>query len=597
MTALCGALDAHAFNVTGTITDSAANPIPGIKVDIFDDDGLLDDHLATVYTNNLGQYAATITSGYGPENPDIYLVVDWKFQLLPAASYGNHHINLVSKVRSNTAAGTYTLLTSFTPQTSATTTDHDPATDLTVNQAMGQALAPPPGGLDDLVNLRLHINEALDYYRNNKGTVTWSWNEDVNLNIITSDRTSFFYHLPLIAGQPAPNINICQVDINGTAQAGVGQGFVSDIYHEMGHLVHYRFNGDSLPSGAFSGSHNVDTESDPPFAIVEAWPSYVAELTDDPLGNDNKYRDYRDDGSNGVNPPNTLWRGGTAIDNDVASGLRAQEASPTGYHGNVFESGEDVEGAVGGVWFGIDADPLFTNFESNFRIMVTKKPNHIFDFAKGFAATAGSGTAETKRLHGILQQHGIIFSRPRFSGNPFSAPLSTASGGAKEIDGVMYLRGTVKTKFEEVSATDLGVDQKLSVGRVRVKYKLSNPDLSGKPSDFPAGNQTPYVSFGFFSHELDLDTTILGDGEWDLLLTGENDEGFEDNLLPTWAPNPAAAPADPGDGTAAVNTEEKYLKVLGPWYDKDRDPTTNQVDEGKVIVDNTAPTVQIRKSP
>jgi hypothetical protein len=586
-------IEAQAFDVTGTITDSAGNPLPGIKVDVFDDDIALDDYLATVYTNAAGQYQATITGGYGIENPDIYIVVDWKFQLLPAADYGNHHINLVSKARG--PAFPPTLLTSFTPSQSTVTIDHNPAVDLVKNLAMGQAINPPSaGGLDDLPNLRLHVNEALDHYRNNKGAVAWTWNEDVNVNIITNDITSYFLQGALFSGQPSPSINICQVDINGG-----GGGFISDIYHETGHLVHYRFNGNSLPSGAFSGSHSVDTEADPPFAVVEGWPSYVADLTDDPLGNDNKYRDYRDDGSNGVNPPITLWRGGTASDNDVASGLRPQEASPTGYHAGVFESGEDVEGAVASVWFGIDADPLFTSFEDNFRIMVAAKRNNIFDFAKGFVSDVGAGTAKSKRMHEILQQHGIVFSRVRFASNPFSAPQSTSVGGAKEVNGVMYLRGTVKAKFEAVSNADLGVDQTILVDQVRVNYKSSNPDLTDKPSDFPAANHTPYVNYGSSSHEMDIDTTTFGGGEWDFLITGKDVDGFEDNLLPTWAPDAGAVPADPGDGTATVNTEEKYLKVLGGWYDKDRDPTTNQVDEGKVIVDNTKPVtiIQIKKTP
>lgn len=58
------------------------------------------------------------------------------------------------------------------------------------------------------------------------------------------------------------------------------------------------------------------------------------------------------------------------------------------------------------------------------------------------------------------------------------------------------------------------------------------------------------------------------------------DSGIDDLLLPTWN----------GDGNATVSTDERYLKVLGTWYDKDRDPTTE--DDGKVIVDNTAPKVE-----
>ena len=40
-----------------------------------------------------------------------------------------------------------------------------------------------------------------------------------------------------------------------------------------------------------------------------------------------------------------------------------------------------------------------------------------------------------------------------------------------------------------------------------------------------------------------------------------------------------------------MNTDEKYLKTLGAWFDLDRDPGTNTIDQGKVVVDNTPPTV------
>jgi hypothetical protein len=38
-----------------------------------------------------------------------------------------------------------------------------------------------------------------------------------------------------------------------------------------------------------------------------------------------------------------------------------------------------------------------------------------------------------------------------------------------------------------------------------------------------------------------------------------------------------------------VDTNEKYLKVLGAWYDYDRYPASE--GDGKVILDNTPPTV------
>ena len=227
----------------------------------------------------------------------------------------------------------------------------------------------------------------------------------------------------------------------------------------MGHYVHYRINGGALPASVYSGSHNTETESDGPFALKEAWASYVGELTAQLHGHDDKYAAYRDDGS--APPPGwtrysprSLWRG--------------DEASPTGLDTgtNLLESGEIVEGSLGGVWFGIHDDPLFSGFETNFKVMVDDKPDDITEFREGLINDVGSGTAAANRAYEIYAEHGIVYSRARFAMNPFSTPQTTTNGGA-------------------------------------------------------------------------------------------------------------AVPADPGDGNSKVNKDEKYLKVIGAWYDKDRDPTTN----------------------
>ena len=94
--------------------------------------------------------------------------------------------------------------------------------------------------------------------------------------------------------------------------------------------------------------------------------------------------------------------------------------------------------------------------------------------------------------------------------------------------------------------------------------------------------------FGVDSDErgqIDLDTTLLstegGDGEWDIILRAENEHGFVDNFYPFWD----------GDGNELVNTDEKYMKRIGAWYDKDRKAETEPEKGGKVVVDNTPPTV------
>lgn len=554
------------FTVSGTITDFVGDPIPQIRVDIWDQDVQQNDHLGTVYTNATGNYSALISGGYGFENPDIFIFVAWQFPLLPASDYNGHHIKLLNKT--NLAnCGVDPAAIPFTDKTSPVTVDHDPDTDLSVDLQMDQEQ-------DNLADLHAHINEALDYYKDNRGTVAWSVQNDIKVNIRTVDHLSFFC-------RNNQAIYIAELDITGA-----GDGRVSDIYHEMGHLVHYRFNNNSLPPVNCPSPHFENAEGDPGCALVEGWASYMAELTSNVHGQDNKYEDYRDDAD-------THWRG--------------DEATPTGLDLGVYESGEDVEGAVSGVWFGIHDHALF-NFEDNFRVMVEDDPNHIFDFCTGFVNDFGGFGMQVDAMYEIVQTHGIVYNRVRFTADPFSGetePPDAAppeDGNYKIIDSIPFLRGTVTTAFEDVPIGDLGVDQSIQNNRGRIAFKEAHDDLYDCPLDF--ADWTLFAGIGGGSVELD--TTSFdgspgqgGDGDWDLLLTAENVNLFVDNLLPTWSWSPLVSPCPPGppappppgtpDGNPAVDTDEEYLKTLGAWFDLDRDPGTSTNDQGKVVVDNTPP--------
>ena len=571
--------EASAFMVSGSVTDLAGTGVAGIKVDILDEDVGPDDLLATVYTDANGNYSATITDGWGAPldaNPDVYVSVEWKFQLLPTADYGGHHIVLLGVV--NQAGNVKTLTQQFTPAVTSVVADHDPATDLTINVTMSATLAVQGATLvDDLATLRTHVNEALDYYRLNKGTVPWTWNEDLNVHIVTGTITSFFQEGQSFPGEPNDSINICEDDINGAAVAVIGGGFVSDIYHEMGHYVHYRFNGNTFPTTTKSGSHSNNFESDGGFAVIEAWPSYVGDVTDALHGMDGKYAQYHDDGVATGFPANAIWRGDEA-------------AGPTGRDAGGFESGEVIEGVDGAVWWDVHNDALFSagagpkGFPTNFSVMFNRKPNDIFEFRDGFITLVGSGTPKAKRLYQILQRHGIVFSRVRFAPDPFGG--AQASGAAKEVNGVLFLRGTVNAKVEETSAADLGVKQRVGIGKVALFWKAANDLLNDAPSTFVTG-----TSFVNFASSIALDTTTVGEGEWELLVKSENADGFQDTFLPSWGPVAGGMPVDNGDPNPTVDSDEKYLKVLGAWYDKDRDPATDAVAQGRVAIDNTPPTV------
>lgn len=545
---LAGAAAAQSLTVSGTVNDSAGAPVPGVRVEVYDEDLIFDDFLEAVYTNAAGAYSGPISNG-----DDVYVIAKWSFQLQPSAAYNDHVVHLVDR---GAGGNPFVATTTFTDVRSATT--DNVAANLTINLAMGQA---QPVGLATLVQ---RIQQTLDYIRANRGAVAWAVDYDITTHITTDG--GFF------VSRDSGDLYVGHEGFDGT---GTNFDIVS-VFHEMGHVIHYRHNHNSFPGvGAGCGHHSINSEEDPGCALVEGYPSYIGQLTAETVGvMDPFYRGYRDDGINTVGvPANGLWRG--------------DDAAPTGRDGGRFESGEVIEGAFAGAQFGIHG--ALGGFATNFKAMVDHRPDNAFEFLKALVDDAGgAGAAGTLQAYGILQTHGIVYHRARFAADPFDEQeppdqAPSPEGNRKEINHFMFLRGKVKTKFEEVGKADLGVADTVSKEKVRVGYKAAGAGLADAPTAF--ANFTPAKSFGFFSSSIDLDTKTFGgatgDGDWDLLIQAENEDQFRDNFLPTWV----------GDGNPTVNTDELYLKILGAWYDKDRNPATNNPQEGMVIIDNTAPKV------
>ena len=73
-----------------------------------------------------------------------------------------------------------------------------------------------------------------------------------------------------------------------------------------------------------------------------------------------------------------------------------------------------------------------------------------------------------------------------------------------------------------------------------------------------------------------------GDGDYDLIIQGANDDQSRDKFDPDW------------NMDSMLDGDERYLKKIGAWFDVDRDATTpagSFNDEGKIVIDNTAPTI------
>lgn len=547
---------AAAVTVSGTVRDGAPIPMPlsGIRVEVYDEDLLVDDLLDVVYADANGRYSSA-----APEfGDDVYAEAKWEFQLLPSAFFNEKVIRII-----DIGAGSpFVPVLTFESERSGTREDivaDFQYPDIIMPQAR------PPG----LANLLARLQQTLDLVRNaNGGAVAWNPDYDVPVHIL-NDR---------MARSSGDEIFIPTISLDGTG----GAFWTVAIFHELAHTIHYHHNGGSFPPDeAGCSEHFINSEEDPGCALFEGYASYIAQLVAESQGIVSPtFRSFRDDGLGGLGfPANSLWRGDEGGNGNASARHTARD-------GGQFESGEIIEGAFGGFQFGIHDR---YGFATNFRAMHDHDPDNAFEFCVGLVADAGGpGAPKTLGLYEIMQTHGIVFNRARFVDDPFDAtePPDAApppAGNHKEIDGFTFLRGTVTTSFEELSDSDLGVEDTVDSVRAKIGFKPSRAGLADSPALFT--NFTPSASFGFFSGSIELDTTAFtassGDGDWDLLVFAENADGFVDNLLPTWV----------GDGNVAVNTDEEYLKVLGAWFDRDRDPATNQDPEGKVVVDNSAPLV------
>lgn len=544
---LCATLRAD-FVVQGFVTNPDGT-VPHAYVQVMDEDPGPDEILADTFADANGFYSVLVTSPTD-EDPDVYARFDWRFEVtaIPATIPPTRFIEVLGTSGTGVCPTDATFV-AFTPVNTPVTVDYASTAPLTKDVMSLQGI-----GVSSWIDLLLlHLNLTVEYYELHKGSVAWSLQHDIKVVIVND-----FFHQSFCPTNQAVYLSIDTI-------LGPPIGSSSVIYHEVGHMLHWFANGMSLPGPAVN-PHTFDVETNVGAALVEAWAAYTANKTDIELNPtpDGFFDIYRDVGL-------THWRG--------------DETMPTGYDMGTWESGEVVEGAVSGVLHGLHV--LF-DFDDSWRVIVDDHPSSIYAFLQGFAADhGGPGTPDTLSTYVSAQQHGILFTRARFASPPFYSvgPPDVAPphvGNAVVIDDVTFLRGIVQGAVEAVSAGDLGVATPIGLAEVQVEYK-------------PAVAGTGEVAFGFtafpadvFDGDIEIPTLAFGgptgDGDWDLALRGASTYFSPDTFDPSWA----------GDGTAAVNTDERYLKTLGTWFDADRDPTTpsgHPDDGGKVVVDNTPPTL------
>ncbi len=548
----------HATTLSGSVEDAAGVPIDGIRVEVWDEGEFLDVLLDVVYT-----VGGTFSSTAPEPGHDVFVRVKWELQLLPSDFYNGRVVRILDEGHGDDP---YVVDVAYEEEVSDVVDDIEGETVTLPTIRMGQE---QPVGLATLV---LRIQQPLDYLRVNKADVGWSLDDDIPVHIITDSSARHFQG---------------EVFIETTSFDGTGPVFDTiTLFHEIAHLIHFRHNGDEMPLTLGScEEHTINTEEDPGCALVEGYATYIAQLVAEQLGLTHPvYRAYRDDGAGLRFPAKSLWRGDEG-------GNGSASASHSGLDAGLgrFESGDVVEGAFAGFLFSV-SDAF--GFATSFAAMHDHDPDTPFEVLEGLVAdVGGSDTPTALQIYALMQSHGIVYSRAIFADEPFAEPepANTASmvpGNQKLINGHTFVRGTVTARVGSASGLiDLGVgpDHVAALARAKVGYKRAFAGTSDSATIF--SSFTELVDFGFFSDEaeIEVDTRTLdvvsSDGKWDFIVVGENEDGFVDNLLPNWF----------GDGNSSVDSDERYLKKLGAWFDGDGVATTES--DGMVMVDNTAPVV------
>lgn len=551
----------QAVVVTGTVKDAAGNPIEGMRVEIWDEGVFVDELLDVDYTENGAFSSAAPEPGH-----DVFVRAKWEFALLPSTDYNGRVVRILDLGPGIPPNGTLTF-TETTSDTSEDVSDNDTLF-FEIDMSEGQ-----PPALDVLV---ARIQETLDFVRtrvDSRQDIAWVVDYDIPVHILTGTN----------ARHNSGEVFIPSVAYNG---AGTASNQIN-LFHELGHLIHYRHNGDTMPPrNNGCQNHTINSEEDPGCAVIEGYAYYIAQLIAEshqpaPIVNP-FHRAYRDDGLGMPFPANTLWRGdegGAVTVSTVHSGRNSNESR--------FENGEVVEGAFSGFLFSVHGA---FDFATNFAAMHNHDPETPLEVAQALVADAGGGgTAAATAIYDLMQSHGIVYSRAIFAEEPFvdiepANEAPPAPGNKKLIDGLTFLRGTVTARVATASGEiDLGVDSDrvIDQSRVKIGFKRAVSGTTDAANLFVSFTEP--VDFGFFSDEVPLDTSAFdassSDGTWDLIVVGENEDGFVDNLLPSWF----------GDGNVGADTDERYFKLLGAWLDGDGRSSTE--DDGMVMIDNTAPVV------
>jgi hypothetical protein len=317
------------------------------------------------------------------------------------------------------------------------------------------------------------------------------------------------------------------------------------IHHETGHwIMAAAYN--QIP---VIDPHNRIMQTNEVAAFSEAWADYVAYYTATPDW-------YNTLGLFDGIQPQKYWRGG---DN-------------TGTN----NSGDIVEGAILNAW------ALIGDMEGTFKVLLDDHPTHYKAWLDGYGADKAWNINSAFEAS---QANGMVYTRGTINGFLETDPPNTtpfSDGDQKKIGGLTFLRGIVTPSIMQKTRADLLLSPSSGIilaSKMRLGYKNAAVGLSEAttPANWTFLGEKAWIDY------IKFDTKTLGDGDYDLIIQTENGHGWWDNFDPDFA----------DDSIENRNSDEKWLKHQRTWYNQDADPTDDV--EGKVIIDNKAPTIKDHK--
>lgn len=237
-------------------------------------------------------------------------------------------------------------------------------------------------------------------------------------------------------------------------------------------------------------------------------------------------------------------------------------------------SGEIVEGALELTW------RLINDIPGILQVLLTDAPDSMKEFKDGYSADKGATSAAMITFLNNASANGIVYTRGKLDTFQEGAPPNASppqDGNFNIINNIAFVRGVVKPTIQLATRAELLLGPNsatVNANQKELAYKLV---VAGLNDANTAGfNFLGAVGFG---DDLTWDTTTLSDGDYDLIVRTRSIHNWLDNFNPDFT----------GDTNGATDSNEKWLKTLRTWYNQDNSP--NNDDEGKIIVDNTQPSV------